>query len=55
MPSNDASAERRRLGETVYLEAAVAACEAVDAIHKENCVYDVVATGDLEIAHAGVF
>jgi hypothetical protein len=55
MPSANASAERRRLGETVPLEAAVAACEAVNAVHHENCVYDVMATGDLEIAHAGVF
>jgi hypothetical protein len=55
MPSSNAEQERRRLGEAIPLEAAVAACEAVDTIHHENCVYDVMATGDLEIAHAGVF
>merc|ERR1712087_991501 len=54
MSTKTASVERRRLGETVPLEAAVAACEAVDHVHHENCIYDVMATGDLEIAHAGV-
>jgi hypothetical protein len=55
MPSKSASAERRRLGENISQEAAEAACAAVDHVHHENCVYDVMATGDLESAHAGVF
>jgi hypothetical protein len=55
MPGKNASAERRRLGERVEKDAAEAACAAVDHIHHDNCVYDVMATGDLEVAHAGVF
>lgn len=46
----------RRLGESISVEAATQACnhfgskEAVDA-----CIYDVIATGDLEAAQAGAF
>lgn len=55
MPSKSAQAQRRRLGEGLSEEAAQAACAAVDHIHHDNCVYDVMATGDLDAAHAGVF
>jgi hypothetical protein len=55
MPSKTAGVERRRLGETISEEAARKACSEVDHIHFENCVYDVMATGDLESVHAGVF
>jgi len=55
MPSAAKDA-RRRLGESISVEAATKACEklgvrgAVDA-----CVYDVIATGDLSVAQAGAF
>lgn len=55
MPSKDASAERRRLGAGISEEAAEAACAKVDHINHDSCVYDVMATGDLESAQAGVF
>lgn len=47
---------RRRLGETISVEAASKACEKVgneDAI--AACVYDVIALGDLEAAESGVY
>jgi hypothetical protein len=56
MPSKSAAVERRRLGGAgISEEAARDACSAVDHVHFENCVYDVMATNDLEAAHAGVF
>lgn len=43
-----------RLGETVAQSVAEAACaHAGDSI--EQCVYDVMATGDLELAQGGVY
>jgi len=49
--------ERRHLGESISVEDATAACEknffTKGAI--EACIYDVIATGDLEAANAGAF
>lgn len=43
--------ESRRLGENgVTQEEAKAACSHLTGIDKDNCVYDVVATGDLDMA-----
>jgi hypothetical protein len=47
-PDPAAKAARRRLGETVRKEAAIAACAHWE--HKDACVYDVMATGDLDLA-----
>lgn len=47
---------RRRLGESVSEEAAKLACtHRLSEKEIDMCVYDVMATGDLEIAQAGVF
>lgn len=46
--------EQRRLGERgVSEEQARQACSGWDASHRPKCVYDVLATGDLELAEAG--
>jgi Repulsive guidance molecule (RGM) C-terminus len=56
MPSTTASAEQRRLGEAISEEAAKEACaHHVEADQFENCVYDVMASGDLDMAMAGAF
>lgn len=49
--------ERRRLGQkTISLEVAASACRQAGRIHDaEACVYDVLATGDFELAAAGAF
>jgi hypothetical protein len=55
MPS--VTADQRRLGETIAQEDAMEACadyrEKVDLF--EMCVYDVLASGDLEMAMSGVY
>jgi len=45
--------ESRRLGESIAEEAAELACAHWD--QKELCIYDVMATGDLELAQAGAY
>jgi hypothetical protein len=46
----------RRLGETIATEAAIKACEKyASADYKDDCVHDVMATGDLDLAAAGAF
>ena len=50
-PKSDTS---RRLGETISVEAAEIACAHVKEGHAQ-CIYDVIATGDLGAAQAGVF
>ena len=45
----------RRLGQTIAEEAAQKACSHKVGKAFENCVYDVMATGDLELALAGAY
>ena len=52
MPS--AKTESRRLGATIAMEAAEKACEHWGEL-KDQCVYDVLAANDLELAEAGAF
>lgn len=47
--------ESRRLGEALAEEAAATACDHYDGNEKDMCIYDVMASGDLELAQAGVF
>ncbi|CAB9509395.1 expressed unknown protein [Seminavis robusta] len=44
---------RRRLGEAIAQEAAEEACAHWDDEHMDLCVFDVLATGDLELAESG--
>lgn len=46
---------QRRLGASIAREAAEKACAHWKEDEKEACVYDVLATGDLETARAGAF
>jgi len=47
---------RRRLGESISVEAAKKACEKLGVSGAvEACIYDVIATGDLSVAQAGAF
>ena len=48
----DLRAAGRRLGHSLALEAAEEAC-AHWTKNKNECIFDVMATGDLELAHAG--
>jgi hypothetical protein len=49
-------AESRRLAELSFTkEDALKACAGVPADEVKNCVYDVLATGDLSYAEAGAF
>jgi hypothetical protein len=49
-----AARESRRLGERVVTEEeAQEACSGWTESHQQKCVYDVLATGDLELADAG--
>jgi hypothetical protein len=43
---------RRRLGETIAMEAAEKACAHFGGNKKDMCVFDVMAMDDLEVAHA---
>ena len=45
----------RRLGESIALDAATKACAGWDEETRANCIHDVMATGDLELASAGAF
>ena len=55
MPNLEAVSERR-LGETVSESAAKAACSKIqNEQEKLNCVADVLATGDLDLAAAAAF
>jgi len=44
----------RRLGESIAIEAAEKACDHWGD-QKDQCVYDVIAANDLELAEAGAF
>jgi hypothetical protein len=51
-----AAEQRRRLGETrAEKEAANKACARFTGVEFENCVFDVLAMGDLELAEAGAY
>ena len=52
MPSASA-ASQRRLGETTAKKAAEAACAHLSGRSFDNCVFDVMAFNDLEVASAG--
>ena len=47
--------ESRRLGESIAEEAAAEACGHYDGAEMDMCIYDVMASGDLELAQAGAF
>ncbi|CAB9511123.1 expressed unknown protein [Seminavis robusta] len=49
----EAQAERRLGGKTISQEAATKACAHWPKAHREGCVKDVIATGDLELAALG--
>ena len=56
LPSPKRQSVKRRLGETISVEAAEMACSHIKEGHgHEQCVYDVIATGDLGAAQAGAF
>lgn len=56
MPDESTSQLRRRLGEhSVTKEAAELACAHLNGAKMEACIYDVMATGDLDMAQAGAF
>ena len=50
-----ADGRRRRLGASVAKEAAEMACDHLDNDAKDMCVFDVIATRDLEVAKAGAY
>ena len=52
MPSPKATGQRR-LGEIIVREAAEEACGHLSEAAFDNCVFDVMAIGDLDIANAG--
>lgn len=55
LPSLEAT-QRRRLGESrAEKDAAEAACSQFSGVEFDECVYDVMSTGDLEVAQAGAF
>lgn len=54
LPAKSASVQRR-LGETIAEEQAEIACSNKSGSAFRNCVYDVMAIGDLELAEAGAF
>jgi hypothetical protein len=54
LPSKTAKDQRRRLGESIAREAAEKACAHwKNEEEREGCIFDVMATGDLELAVAG--
>lgn len=56
MPDTETNEFRgRRLGESHAREAAVKACAEWDADTRDACIFDVMATGDIELASAGAF
>ena len=48
-------ASRRRLGEGISAEAAGVACLHVSKEVRDMCIFDVIATNDLTVAHSGVY
>jgi len=53
LPSASAKAARRRLGESVSRQAAEQACSKWNEKERAASVFDVLSSGDLEMAHAG--
>ena len=55
-PASNNARRRRRLGETVARDSAEQACAHWDETEQEHCIYDVMASGDMDLANlAGVF
>ena len=55
MPDASSSSTTRRLGASIAKRAAEEACAHLHEDHQDSCVYDVMATGDIEMAQAVVF
>jgi hypothetical protein len=55
LPEISTSDKRRRLGEGLAREKAERACAHFSGEQFENCVFDVMAVGDIEIAQAGAY
>jgi Repulsive guidance molecule (RGM) C-terminus len=55
MRTRATSPQRRRLGETMAEEVAKKACAHKKGAQFHNCVFDVMATGDLELAQSGAY
>jgi hypothetical protein len=55
LPTVSTSEKRRRLGEGLAREKAERACAHFSGEHFENCVFDIMAVGDIEIAQAGAY
>ena len=55
LPNETKAEKQRRLGESLAAETANRACAHLDGAAKENCVFDVLAVGDVDIAKAGVY
>lgn len=55
LPDAAAKDQRRRLGGSISQEAAEMACSRWSSEAKSRCIYDVMATGDLELAEAGSY
>jgi hypothetical protein len=55
LPQVDAAEKKRRLGEGLARQKAEIACGRFSGAAFENCVFDVMAVGDIDIANAGAF
>lgn len=55
LPKVTQAEKRLRLGKSVAVEAAQKACDHLSGQKHDNCVFDVVAVGDQDIAQAGAF
>ena len=55
LPAVEQESRRRRLGESIAVEAAEKACASWPKLLMSACVHDVLATNDLELALAGAY
>jgi hypothetical protein len=55
LPKVDAAEKQRRLGEGLAREKAQIACGRFSGAEFDNCVFDVMAVGDVDIAQVGAF
>ena len=55
LPVVEKESRRRRLGESIAVEAAEKACASWPKLLMNACVHDVLATNDLELALAGAY
>jgi len=53
LPDQNVKEARRRLGERISKDAAEKACAHWDDDHRPHCIFDVMATGDFEMAELG--